>query len=93
MFGGGGFFDGCRCETATQGSIPEGGCSRAVDDVRPTASPQAPFPPTPKGSDVRRDELDGDTLKMCWFERDPEHRVTKFASDSRMTSTGPKEDS
>ncbi|HEV3205209.1 MAG TPA: TIGR03067 domain-containing protein, partial [Gemmataceae bacterium] len=26
-------------------------------------------------------ELDGDDLKICWSEKDPEHRATKFASD------------
>lgn len=26
-------------------------------------------------------ELDGDTLKICWSEKDPDHRTTKFASD------------
>jgi uncharacterized protein (TIGR03067 family) len=26
-------------------------------------------------------ELDGDTLKICWSEKDPENRATKFASD------------
>jgi uncharacterized protein (TIGR03067 family) len=32
-------------------------------------------------------ELDGDTLKICWSEKDPEHRATKFASDEDSGQT------
>jgi uncharacterized protein (TIGR03067 family) len=32
-------------------------------------------------------ELDGDTLKMCWSEKDPKHRATKFASDKDSGQT------
>jgi uncharacterized protein (TIGR03067 family) len=44
----------------------------------------------PKAIDLTRDdekmatpaiyELDGDTLKLCWSEKDPDHRPTEFAS-------------
>jgi uncharacterized protein (TIGR03067 family) len=32
-------------------------------------------------------ELDGDTLKLCWSEKDPDHRATKFASDENSGQT------
>lgn len=32
-------------------------------------------------------ELDGDTLKICWSEKDPEHRATRFASDKGSGQT------
>jgi uncharacterized protein (TIGR03067 family) len=32
-------------------------------------------------------ELDGDTLKICWSEKDHEHRATKFASDTDSGQT------
>jgi uncharacterized protein (TIGR03067 family) len=32
-------------------------------------------------------ELDGDSLKICWSEKDPEHRATKFASDEDSGQT------
>jgi uncharacterized protein (TIGR03067 family) len=32
-------------------------------------------------------ELDGDTLKICWSEKDPEHRATEFASDEDSGQT------
>jgi uncharacterized protein (TIGR03067 family) len=32
-------------------------------------------------------ELDGDTLKICWSEKDPDHYPTKFASDANSTQT------
>jgi uncharacterized protein (TIGR03067 family) len=32
-------------------------------------------------------ELEGDTLKICWSEKDPEHRATKFASDEGSGQT------
>jgi uncharacterized protein (TIGR03067 family) len=32
-------------------------------------------------------ELEGDTLKICWSEKDPEHRATKFASDEDSGQT------
>jgi uncharacterized protein (TIGR03067 family) len=32
-------------------------------------------------------ELDGDTLKICWSEKDPAHRATKFASDKDSGQT------
>jgi uncharacterized protein (TIGR03067 family) len=32
-------------------------------------------------------EVDGDTLKICWSEKDPEHRATKFASDENSGQT------
>lgn len=32
-------------------------------------------------------ELDGDTLKVCWGEKDPDHRTTKFASDADSGQT------
>jgi uncharacterized protein (TIGR03067 family) len=28
-------------------------------------------------------ELDGDTLKLCWSEKAPDHRPTKFAGDEK----------
>ena len=32
-------------------------------------------------------ELDGDTLKICWSEKDTEHRPTKFAGDEGSAQT------
>ena len=32
-------------------------------------------------------ELDGDTLKICWSEKDPDHRTTKFASGEDSGNT------
>jgi uncharacterized protein (TIGR03067 family) len=32
-------------------------------------------------------ELDGDTLKICWSEKAPDHRPTKFASDEGSAQT------
>jgi uncharacterized protein (TIGR03067 family) len=32
-------------------------------------------------------ELDGDTLKLCWSEKDPDHRATRFASDEDSGQT------
>ena len=32
-------------------------------------------------------ELDGDTLKICWSEKDPDHRATKFASGEDSGNT------
>ena len=32
-------------------------------------------------------ELDGDTLKICWSEKDPDQRPTKFASDADSGQT------
>jgi uncharacterized protein (TIGR03067 family) len=32
-------------------------------------------------------ELDGDTLRICWSEKDPEHRATRFASDEDSGQT------
>jgi uncharacterized protein (TIGR03067 family) len=32
-------------------------------------------------------ELDGDTLKLCWSEKDHEHRATKFVSDEGSGQT------
>jgi uncharacterized protein (TIGR03067 family) len=32
-------------------------------------------------------ELDGDALKICWSEKDPEHRATRFASDKDSGQT------
>jgi len=32
-------------------------------------------------------ELDDDNLKLCWSEKDPEHRPTKFASDEGSGQT------
>jgi uncharacterized protein (TIGR03067 family) len=32
-------------------------------------------------------ELKGDTLKLCWSEKVPEHRPTKFASDEESGQT------
>jgi uncharacterized protein (TIGR03067 family) len=32
-------------------------------------------------------ELDGDALKICWSEKDPDHRPTKFAGDEASGQT------
>ena len=32
-------------------------------------------------------ELDGDTLKLCWSEKDPDHRPTRFAGDEDSGQT------
>jgi uncharacterized protein (TIGR03067 family) len=32
-------------------------------------------------------ELNGDTLKICWSEKDPDHRATKFAGDEESGQT------
>jgi uncharacterized protein (TIGR03067 family) len=32
-------------------------------------------------------ELDGDTLKICWSEKDPDHRPTNFVGDENSGQT------